>query len=101
MFVEPEVEGDPFTVSDADTMLKHLSPEAKLPPDVLMFTKPGCGHCTRAKRLLSERGWAFEDVPSTPRRLRAVSGKATTPQVFIDGRYIGGADELEAYLARG
>lgn len=100
MFVEPEVEGDPFTVSDADTMLKHLSPETKLPPDVLMFTKPGCGHCTRAKRLLSDRGWAFEDVPSTPRRLRAVSGKATTPQVFIDGRYIGGADELEAYLAR-
>jgi glutathione-dependent peroxiredoxin len=100
MFIEPEVEGDPFTVSDADTMLKHLAPDAKQPPDVLMFTKPGCGHCARAKRLLAEKGWAYEDVPSTPRRLRAVSGKATTPQVFVDGRHIGGADELEAWLGK-
>lgn len=98
MFIEPEVEGDPFEVSDADTMLRYLSPEARPPHDVLMFTKPGCGHCARAKRLLGERGWAYEEVPSSPRRLRAVSGKATTPQVFIDGHYVGGADELETYL---
>jgi glutaredoxin-like protein len=98
MFIEPEVDGDPFEVSDADTMLKYLDPQAKAPHDVLLFTKPGCGHCTRAKRLLGERGWSYEEVPSTPRRLRAVSGKSSTPQVFIDGRYIGGADELESHL---
>ncbi len=100
MFVEPEVDGDPFQVSDAETMLRYLDPQAKPPHDILLFTKPGCAHCARARRLLAERGWAYEDIPSTPRRLRAVSAKATTPQVFVDGEYVGGADELEAYLTR-
>jgi glutathione-dependent peroxiredoxin len=100
MFVEPEVEGDPFQVSDADTMLKHLDPQGKPPHDVLMFTKPGCSFCAKAKRLLGERGWSYDEVPASPRRLRAVSGKGSTPQVFVDGQYVGGAEELEAFLAR-
>ncbi|KYF78076.1 glutathione peroxidase [Sorangium cellulosum] len=101
MFIEPEVEGDPFEVSDADTMLKYLDPQSKAPHDVLLFTKPGCGYCTKAKRLLDERGVPYEEVSASPRRLRAVSGKSSTPQVFVDGQYIGGADDLEAYLAKG
>jgi len=100
MFIEPEVEGDPFQVSDADTMLRYLAPDAEAPKDVLLFTKAGCAHCRRAKQLLDEKGWAYDEVPATPRRLRAVSGKPTTPQVFIDGARIGGADELEALLGR-
>lgn len=98
MFIEPEVAGDPFQVSDADTMLRHLNPSVEPPHDILMFTKPGCSFCTKAKQLLGNKGWAYEEVPASPRRLRAVSGKATTPQVFVDGKYIGGATELEAYL---
>lgn len=98
MFIEPEKAGDPFEVSDADTMLKHLDPKAKAPHDIVMFTKPGCSFCTRAKQLLADKGWAYEEVPSSPRNLRAVSGKTSTPQVFIDGRYIGGSEELEKYL---
>lgn len=101
MFIEPEKDGDPFEVSDADTMLKFLDPTAKPPRDVLLFTKPGCSFCAKAKQLLGDKGWAYDEVASTPRRLRAVSGKGTTPQVFIDGAYIGGAEELEAYLKRG
>ena len=100
MFIEPDVAGDPFQVSDADTMLKYLQPEGALPHDVLMFTKPGCSYCTKAKKLLSDKGWAYEEVAASPRRLRAVSGKASTPQVFVDGRYIGGADELETFLSK-
>jgi glutaredoxin-like protein len=98
MFVEPDVEGDPFTNSDADTMLKHLDPEAKAPADVLLFGRAGCSHCARAKKLLTEKGYAFDEVRATPRNLRAVSGRSTTPQIFIDGKFIGGADELEKYL---
>ncbi len=94
MFIEAEKEGDPFEVSDADTMLKYLDPNAKAPHDVLLFTKPGCSYCTAAKKLLSEKGIAYEEVPSSPRRLRAVSGKASTPQIFVDGRYVGGSEEL-------
>ena len=91
MFIEPEVEGDPFQVSDADTMLKHLDPEAKAPSDVLMIGRPGCSHCARARKLLEDNGLSFDEVQATPRNLRAATGKSTTPQIFIDGKYIGGA----------
>lgn len=98
MFIEPDKPGDPFEVSDADTMLAYVAPHATRSPDIALFTKAGCSHCARAKQLLAERGLAYEDVPAEPRLLRAVSGKATTPQVFIDGRLIGGADELAEQL---
>lgn len=101
MFIEPEKDGDPFEVSDADTMLRFLAPGAKAPADILLFTKPGCSFCTKAKKALGDRGLLYEEVPSSPRGLRAVSGKATTPQVFVDGKHIGGATELEAFLAKG
>jgi len=100
MFIEPDKEGDPFEVSDADTMLKYLDPNAKPPHDVLLFTKPGCSFCAKAKKLLADTGWAYEEVASSPRNLRAVSGKASTPQVFVDGQYVGGSEELEAFLAK-
>ena len=99
MFIEPEKDGDPFEVSDADTMLKYLDPTAKPPHDVLMFTKPGCSFCAKAKKLLGDKGWSYEEVASSPRNLRAVSGKATTPQVFVDGTYVGGTEELEKLLS--
>lgn len=99
MFIEPEVPGDPFTVSDAETMLRYLDSKAKLPSDVLLIGRAGCSHCVRAKAMLKQHGLAFDELEATPRNLRAASGKSTTPQIFIDGKYIGGADELEQYFA--
>lgn len=96
MFIEPDEPGDPFKVSDADTMLRHLGGTA--PADIVLFTKPGCGHCVRAKKLLAERGLPYAELPTSPRILRALPGARTTPQVFVDGRHIGGADELAAWL---
>ena len=101
MFIEPEKEGDPFEVSDADTMLRYLDPNARVPSDVLLIGREGCAHCARARKLLGDKGWSYDEIAASPRRLRAASGKATTPQIFIDGQYIGGADELEKYLAKG
>jgi glutathione-dependent peroxiredoxin len=98
-FVEPEQPGDPYEVSDADTVLRYVTDGAAQPQDVVLFTKPGCAHCARAKHLLTERGVDFADIPATPGMLRAVSGRATTPQVFINGVHIGGADELEKHLS--
>jgi glutathione-dependent peroxiredoxin len=98
MFIEPEQPGDPFEVSDADTMLSYLDPQAARPSDVVLLTKEGCSHCARAKALLAERGVDYEEIRATPRMLRAMAGKTVTPQVFIDGQYIGGADELEQRL---
>ncbi|MBK6980880.1 MAG: glutathione peroxidase [Betaproteobacteria bacterium] len=102
-FIEPEKEGDPFEVSDADTMLKYLAPAAKAPEPAVIFTKPGCPHCARAKALLEANGVAYEEVAIGKNvsfsTIRAVSGRGTAPQAFIGGKLIGGADELEAWFA--
>jgi peroxiredoxin (alkyl hydroperoxide reductase subunit C) len=104
MFVEPQLPGDPFQVSDADTMLQYLAPERKRESDISLFARPGCGHCARAKRLLDEAGLSYEQIvlgtDITGRTLQAVTGATTVPQVFVDGQRIGGADDLENWLAR-
>lgn len=97
-FIEADVPGDPYEVSDADTVLAWLKPDAH-PHDVVVVSRPSCGHCVRAKGLLSEAGIPFEEVQSSPRRLLALTGRSTTPQIFIDGDHIGGADELGEWLA--
>ena len=103
MFIEPQKEGDPFEVSDADTMLKYVAPQLKAPEPVTILGKQGCPHCARAKALLEDNGVVYEEVllgkGITSSTLRAVSGRGTTPQVFIGGKHIGGADELEKYFA--
>ena len=102
MFVEPEEPGDPFKVSDADTMLKYLSPEYKVQESVSIITKPGCPYCAKAKQMLMDKGIAFEEIilgkDATTVSLRAISGRSTVPQVFIGGKHIGGSDDLETYL---
>ena len=102
MFIEPDVPGDPFQVSDADTMLDYINPKAHKPQTISMITKPGCPFCARAKALLTENSMAFEEIvlgrDATIRSVRAITGKETVPQVFIDGEYVGGSEELEAHL---
>jgi len=102
MFVEPEEPGDPFHVSDADTMLKYLDPQGELPNDVAVFTREGCPFCVRAKGMLRDAGIEFEELllnrDYTDQTLRAVSSSITYPQVFIDGKLIGGSDDLQAWL---
>lgn len=94
VFEEPRVEGDPYEVSDADSVLSYLTEES--PKSVVVIGREGCAHCARAKAFLNERGVPFSEVSATPRLLRGLSGQKTTPQIFIDGRHIGGADELLA-----
>lgn len=102
MFVEEEVPGDPFGVSDADTMLEYLDPNAKAPHDVTIFSRPGCPFCARAKGLLRDAGIEFEELvlnrDYTDRTLRAVANSTSYPQVFVDGKHIGGSDDLQAWL---
>ncbi len=104
MFIEPEKEGDPFEVSDADTMLKYIAPEAKAPEPITMFTKPGCIFCAKVKSLLNEAGLRYEEISLgngiSTRSLYAVAGAGTTPQVFVGGQKIGGSEELEAWVGQ-
>ncbi|WP_319782316.1 glutathione peroxidase [Oceanisphaera sp. IT1-181] len=103
MFIEPNKPGDPFEVSDADTMLAYLNPTALKPSAITVFSKPGCPFCLRAKQMLSDKNMRFEEVVLgkgvSSTTLKAVSGRSTVPQIFIDGRHIGGSEELTEYLA--
>jgi glutaredoxin-like protein len=103
MFIEPQKAGDPYEVSDADTMLGYLAPNAAKPLDVTVLTRKGCGFCAKAKGLLRDAGIEFEELvlnrDYTDRTLRAVAGASTFPQVFVNGELIGGADDLEQWLA--
>jgi glutaredoxin-like protein len=103
MFIEPDVPGDPFEVSDADTMLDYVAPDASAPLDVTLFAREGCPFCVRAKGMLNDAGIDFEELvlnrDYSESTIRAVSGRTTVPQVFINGEYIGGSEELKDWLA--
>jgi len=103
MFIEPNRPGDPFELSDADTMLAYVAPNAARPLDVTVFSRNGCPYCVRAKGMLHEAGIEFDELvlnrDFSESTIRAVSGRTSVPQVFINGKYIGGSEELAAYLS--
>ncbi|QRN41762.1 MAG: redoxin family protein [Neisseriaceae bacterium] len=104
MFIEPEKPGDPFEVSDADTMLKYIAPDYKVRPSITIFTKPGCPYCVHAKKILNQHDCSYEEIvlgkDATTVSIQAITGKKSAPQVFIGGEYIGGSVELEKYFDR-
>jgi glutaredoxin 3 len=69
---------------------------------VEIYTKAFCPYCTRAKGLLASKGVTPEEYDITmggPKRAEMIdraNGRTTVPQVFIDGRHIGGSDDLAA-----
>ncbi|GEK10626.1 glutathione peroxidase [Pseudoalteromonas sp. McH1-7] len=103
MFIEPEKPGDPFEVSDADTMLEYINPSQIKPEPVTIISKIGCPFCEKAKALLTEKGLAYEELvlgqQASLTSLKALSGRETVPQVFIGGKHIGGSDDLAEYFA--
>lgn len=68
--------------------------------NVEIYTKAWCGYCARAKKLLDGKGVEYQEYDITmggPRReemLERAPGSTTVPQIFIDGRHIGGSDDL-------
>ncbi len=69
---------------------------------VEIYTTQICPYCVRAKSLLKKKGVAFEeiDVSGDPELRQAMveraGGRRTVPEIFINGRIIGGYDELKA-----
>jgi len=104
MFIEPEKPGDPFEVSDADTMLAYINPKAKKPDQVALFTREGCSFCAKAKALLAQLGYDYAEIPLDhkvrTRVVGAVAGAQTVPQVFINGERIGGWEALEQWARK-
>ncbi len=74
---------------------------------VEIYTSMFCGYCHRAKRLLDDKGVGYEetDVLVDPSKrgemTERAGGETAVPQIFIDGRHIGGSDELLALEAEG
>lgn len=69
---------------------------------VKMYTRRWCGYCSAAERLLDAKGVPYENIDVTgdqeTRRwlVEATGGRTTVPQIFIDGKSIGGFDDMKA-----
>ena len=67
---------------------------------VEIYTKFGCPYCARAKALLGQKGIEYEEyeINSVPGKrdemMERSNGRHTVPQIFIDGRHVGGSDDL-------
>lgn len=76
-------------------------------PDIEIYTQPWCSYCARAKRLLDGKHAAYREIdapPGSPARAEAMSrsgGRTSVPQIFIDGRHVGGSDDLAALEREG
>ncbi len=72
-----------------------------------IYTSPWCGYCARAKQLLNKKGAAFDEIDvstdNTKRQamIQRANGGSTVPQIFIDGRHVGGCDDLHELDAAG
>ena len=81
--------------------------DGRMAASVEIYTTPMCPYCWRAKRLLEKKGVGFTEVDlwQEPGRreemLRRAEGRLTVPQIFIDGRGVGGSDDLHALESRG
>ncbi|KAF4041546.1 Glutaredoxin [Phytophthora infestans] len=92
---------DPLALSERDLELLKLTKQAK---GITIFTKPTCKYCLAAKDVMREREWEFDEV-SVPievsiQSLKQIVGQSVTtvPQIFLDGKYIGGYTEFVAHL---
>jgi len=75
-------------------------------PKVQVYSKQQCAYCVRAKALLQKKGVAFEEIDVEQDDAKRVwlveaSGQRTVPQIFVDGRPLGGFTDLEALDRQG
>ncbi|KAI9216141.1 putative glutaredoxin Grx1 [Blastocladiella britannica] len=69
---------------------------------VMVFSKSYCPYCTKAKNTLSANGQKFKaveldkeaDGPAIQQHLADLTGQRTVPNIFIDGKHIGGCSDL-------
>ena len=75
--------------------------------EIIIYTKPGCPYCASAMALLNRKDALFTEIvaASDPEKkqemIQKSGGKATFPQIFIDGKHIGGCDDIQALERRG
>jgi len=67
--------------------------------EIVIYTKPWCGYCWRAKRLLDGKGATYTEIDVTDDATQEAeminrSGHTTAPQIFVDGEHLGDSDHL-------
>lgn len=74
---------------------------------VEMYLKTTCPYCMRARQLLNAKGVQTAEYnvdmggPKKAEMVQRANGRTTVPQIFIDGRHIGGCDDLMALDRQG
>jgi glutaredoxin 3 len=74
--------------------------------NVTIYTTAYCGFCVRAKQLLTQKRVKFTEIdvgdrPDLRKWIAAKSGQRTVPQVFINGKAVGGFSDIDALDRRG
>lgn len=69
--------------------------------EVVIYTTATCPYCHRAKHLLDDKGVSYQEIrvdlePELRAEMMERSGRRTVPQIFIDGKAVGGSDDLYA-----
>lgn len=100
VFIEPSLQS--ISRSRAKTVLKHLNPDVDFPLNITIFTLEGCPHCAKAKEMMVSKELFFNEKVFAKdynlNDLKALTGKTAVPEVFINGRLIGGCEELASFL---
>ena len=73
---------------------------------VTIYTRPGCGYCSRAVALLQDKGADFTEIhagfdPALRQEMMQRSGRTTFPQIFVGDKHIGGCDDMMLLERRG
>ncbi|HEV2078307.1 MAG TPA: glutaredoxin 3 [Allosphingosinicella sp.] len=74
---------------------------------VEIYTKGTCPYCARARRLLEDKGASYDEyeISNDPDKraemIQRANGRSTVPQIFIDGKHVGGSDDLAELERRG
>ncbi len=75
--------------------------------EIVIYTKPGCPYCSSALALLNKKGAEFTEIVASndPEKkaemVEKSGGRATFPQIFINGQHIGGCDDIQALERKG
>jgi glutaredoxin 3 len=70
--------------------------------EITMYTSDRCPYCIRAKRLLDAKGVDYDEIHlslwdgEARMRLVELTGRFTVPQIIVDGRPLGGYDDIAA-----
>lgn len=81
---------------------KHGTPMAH----VTIYTRPFCGYCARALKLLDDKRAAYTEIeagmdPALRQEMMKRSGRNTFPQIFVGEQHIGGCDDMMALEREG